>query len=512
MAGAFYTAGLTAIQAGTYDAYLAGTVWFQFLSADYVFDASHGYSDLQPYWVGRQSSSTGTTFTGGVFDLDDFSYTNSWEGNVGRYIVVATAQFGPWVPLALLDPHGGPVLLESPSPRTLEIQFHPAGVFDSTAEVVYDPYFNADLGVFPAARLLTGKFYDGAADALDGGVPSWEGNFGDVMKVALVGSSRTKPSDRYTFDSSHATLADVTQGTWATATLTTTKADDNQALLGAADVSITLGSFDTPDDEFTVDGIVVYANDQPGVGDTMLLAYIDEAANDGLPFTVKSGDTVSIKWWNGFVGLNPFDSDGNYAGYLVAPDVTTLLAPPEIQYDEAVLAWFEQTLRSKLSAKLVDLGLQEYAGTHLSISSETPASAAIQARSDATPDERGHPPQHTAAVWGRVVQSDDHHHLSYGVGYTTHRLQVLTMCHVTDQPDSATPTTQPSGYKRAMRLARAVQVTLERNLGSAYGVVNLRRVAANRIQRPAPNRPSWHVIIDTYDVLQRVYRRLSQEE
>lgn len=182
--------------------------------------------------------------------------------------------------------------------------------------------------------------------------------------------------------------------------------------------------------------------------------------------------------------------------------------PDKIQYDGAVVEWAESTLRTNLDATVTVINAEIVANASLTdITVQSPVDSSIVARDESDLDERGHRPQHTEGVWCRVVNSVDQDTLAFQPMVTEHTLSVMVFATSTDTEDDASSTTQPTGYKRVMYLARAVHVALGENLDCPnFGVFNLTNNGGSRIPRALRGMPSTHVIDLTFTVFQRTYR------
>ena len=182
--------------------------------------------------------------------------------------------------------------------------------------------------------------------------------------------------------------------------------------------------------------------------------------------------------------------------------------PDKVQYDGAVVEWAESTLRTNLAATVAIINSEIAANAFLTnITVASPVDSSIVARDESDLDERGHRPQHTEGVWCRVTDSVDQDTLAFQPMITEHTLAVMVFASSTDIEDAASSTTQPTGYKRVMYLARAVHVALGENLDCPnFGVISLTNEGGTRIPRALRGMPSTHVINLTFAVKQRTYR------
>ena len=177
------------------------------------------------------------------------------------------------------------------------------------------------------------------------------------------------------------------------------------------------------------------------------------------------------------------------------------------QYDYDVVTSCEAILRANLPTTITAINA-ELAGQ---IVVGTPANAQLAARSDAKLDERSMP-QSMMGVWVRIVDTRE----ILGVGgvpafggqsRTVHKLEVLTYASVqVEEASSATPTTQTTGYKTVLLLARAATTSLTDNFKCVGGVYNMLRVGGNRIEGPLKGLTYIHQIRDYFDVYQTTRR------
>ncbi len=177
------------------------------------------------------------------------------------------------------------------------------------------------------------------------------------------------------------------------------------------------------------------------------------------------------------------------------------------QYDYDVITNCEAILRANLPTTITAINA-ELAGQ---IIVGTPENAQLAARSDAKLDERALP-QSMMGVWVRIVDTRE----VLGVGgissfggqsRTVHRLEVLTYASVqVEEASSATPTTQTTGYKTVLLLARSATLSLTENLRCVGGVYNMLRVGGNRIPGPLKDLTYVHQIRDYFDVYQTTRR------
>ena len=177
------------------------------------------------------------------------------------------------------------------------------------------------------------------------------------------------------------------------------------------------------------------------------------------------------------------------------------------QYDYDVVTSCEAILRANLPTYISDINA-ELAGQ---IIIGTPENAQLAARSDESLDSRSMP-QALMGVWVRIVDSRE----VLGIGgvpafgaqsRTVHKLEVLTYASVqVEEASSATPTTQTTGYKTVLLLARAATTALTDNFKCVGGVYNMLRVGGSRIPGPIQDLTYVHQIRDHFDIYQTTRR------
>jgi len=177
------------------------------------------------------------------------------------------------------------------------------------------------------------------------------------------------------------------------------------------------------------------------------------------------------------------------------------------QYDWAVIESAEDILQANLAAVIATVNT-EVGGKIVLVD---PEDAQKAGRSDSKLNEKSLP-QALAGFWVRITESNEILGVggvsgSGGQSRTIHKMEVLTYILVQNYEASALqPTTQTTGYKTAMLLARSGTLAIQQNITCTAGVYNILRVPSQKIPSAITKLPYVHMIRDTFEVYQKTRR------
>jgi hypothetical protein len=331
---------------------------------------------------------------------------------------------------------------------------------------------------------------------------------GTVNVYLLANLTSTGLENYPQFDASHTTLAEIvaTEGYLVSIGEIQSKAmlggvtfDGDNLLTGGQGWASTSFPFGDPGEY--IHAFVIYKGTEP-------IAWIDTVTAQntgtvGLPVEDIAGNEFEI-YWNAS-GIFRTDTNTVFTPAVGNANYT----PGASWYDAEVVTWAENTLRDNLDVQ-VALGNQFVTSSTkmANVLAITPTDSALVARPEADLDERGHRPQRIEGVWVRVTDSVDQPALM-GPQVTEHTLVVTTFVNATDTEDSTPPTVLPTGYKRCMHLARAVDRTLQAGMDCHnYGVFNIEHTGGGRLPRALRGMPTVQVVTNTYTVYQKTDRAI----